>query len=142
MSRTESNDRHRVTGRGVLLGFAGVWLATLACLAALPSLETQVPYGAIPVYFEANRGIHRCIVEQTRNRYLVEMFDTIWNRGFSFHLFAAIGSRNLAKSLGDHVSLIEAIESGDVERTAIVFQDHITDGLDLQIAVLKAARES
>lgn len=93
-------------------------------------------------YFEANRSIHRCIVEQTRNRYLVEMFDTIWNRGFSFHLFAAIGSRNLAKSLGDHISLIEAIESGDVERTAIVFQDHITDGLDLQVAALKAARES
>ena len=93
-------------------------------------------------YFDANRSIHRCIVEQTRNRYLVEMFDNIWNRGFSFHLFAAIGSRNLAKSLGDHVSLIEAIESGDVERTAKVFQDHITDGLELQIEALKAARDA
>jgi DNA-binding GntR family transcriptional regulator len=93
-------------------------------------------------YFDANRSIHRCIVEQTRNRYLVDMFDNIWNRGFSFHLFAAIGSRNLAKSLGDHISLIEAIESGNVERTAVAFQDHITDGLDLQIEALKAARVS
>jgi DNA-binding GntR family transcriptional regulator len=93
-------------------------------------------------YFEANRDIHRCIVEQTRNRYLVDMFDNVWNRGFSFHLFAAIGSRNLAKSLGDHVSLIEAIESGDVERTAAVFQHHITDGLELQTEALRAARET
>jgi DNA-binding GntR family transcriptional regulator len=93
-------------------------------------------------YFEANRSIHRCIVEQTRNRYLVDMFDNIWNRGFSFHLFAAIGSRNLAKSLGDHIGLIDAIESGDVELTAKVFQEHIEDGLDLQIAALKAARSS
>ncbi|MEZ5925499.1 MAG: GntR family transcriptional regulator [Hyphomicrobiaceae bacterium] len=91
-------------------------------------------------YFEANRGIHRTIVAQTRNRYLVEMFDNIWNRGFSFHLFAAIGSRNLSKSLGDHIRLIEAIESGDIEHTARVFQDHITDGLELQFAALKASR--
>ena len=91
-------------------------------------------------YFDANRSIHRCIVEQTRNRYLIDMFDNIWNRGFSFHLFAAIGSRNFAKSLGDHISLIEAIESGDVERAAAVFQDHIADGLDLQIEALKPAR--
>jgi DNA-binding GntR family transcriptional regulator len=70
------------------------------------------------------------------------MFDNIWNRGFSFHLFAAIGSRNLAKSLGDHIGLIDAIESGDVELTAKVFQEHIEDGLDLQIAALKAARSS
>ena len=89
-------------------------------------------------YFEANRAIHRTIVEQTRNRYLVDMFDTIWNRGFSFHLFAAIGRRNLAKSLGDHVSLIGAIETGDAERTAEIFQAHITDGLELQIEALRS----
>jgi DNA-binding GntR family transcriptional regulator len=90
-------------------------------------------------YFEANRAIHRGLVGETRNRYLVEMFDNIWNRGFSFHLFAAIGRRNFAKSLGDHMRLIDAIETGDVERTARVFQEHITGGLDLQIEALRSA---
>ena len=92
-------------------------------------------------YFDANRSIHRAIVEQTRNRYLLEMFDTIWNRGFSFHLFAAIGSRNLAKSLGDHISLIDAIETGDLERAVQVFRSHIADGLELQMLALSEGRE-
>lgn len=92
-------------------------------------------------YFDANRSIHRAIVEQTRNRYLLEMFDTIWNRGFSFHLFAAIGSRNLAKSLGDHISLIDAIETGHLERAAQVFRSHIADGLELQMLALSEGRE-
>jgi DNA-binding GntR family transcriptional regulator len=91
-------------------------------------------------YFEANRAIHRVIVEQTRNRYLVEMFDNIWNRGFSFHLFAAIGRRHFAKSLGDHIRLIDAIEAGDIEKAAHAFQDHITDGLDLQIEALRSTK--
>lgn len=86
----------------------------------------------VKAYFKANQTIHRSFVEATENRYLLEMFDNTWNRGTSFSLFATIKDVDLAKSLGDHESLVDAIATGDAEHAANKMMEHIDGGLHLQ----------
>lgn len=92
---------------------------------------------SVEAYFNANRDIHRRIVELCRNRYLLEMFDNIWNRGTSFQLFAAIEKIDLSKSLGDHMTLVDAIETGGPAHAGEVIIQHIANGFELQIAALE-----
>lgn len=87
----------------------------------------------VKAYFSANLTVHRTIVEASENRFLLEFFDNLWNRGTSFTLFATIESTDLAKSLGDHMSLIDAIESGNDTFAAEKMIAHITDGYRLQV---------
>ena len=89
-------------------------------------------------YFHANRNIHRRFVELAENRFLLEMFDMIWGKAQAFQLFAVIENVNLSKSLGDHMSLVDVIETGDTTETLEQFILHIQDGFDLQVAGLSA----
>ena len=66
------------------------------------------------------------MVELTGNRYLLEMFDNIWNRATSYNLFAAIEKLDLAKSLGDHLRLVDAIETGNPTVAMEAIVDHIS----------------
>ncbi len=91
----------------------------------------------VQAYFAANRTIHRSIIEATDNQLLLEMFDNIWNRALSFHLFAAIDEIDLAQSLGNHQELVEAMASGNPEIAMSAIFDHINDGLDLQAKALR-----
>lgn len=91
---------------------------------------------SVQAYFNANRTIHRRFVELVENRYLLEMFDGIWNRGVAFQLFAAIEKVDLSRSLGDHMALVDAIETGDKTAALDAFIDHIQDGFNLQMAAL------
>ena len=90
-------------------------------------------------YFEANRNIHRAFVEMAQNRFLLEMFQMIWGKAMAFHLFAAIENVDLAQSLGDHMALVDVIESGDKTEALEVFTRHIQDGFDLQMQGLQQA---
>lgn len=87
----------------------------------------------VETYFEANLTVHRAIVEATENRYLLEFFDNIWNRGSSYTLFATIESVDLAESLGDHMALIDAIATGDAASAEEKMIAHIQNGQELQI---------
>ena len=98
--------------------------------------EENISSSSVKAYFDANRNIHRCFVELVDNRYLLEMFDNIWNRATSYQLFAAIENLDLSSSLGDHVGLVEAIETGDKGAALEAFIEHIQDGFDLQIEAL------
>ncbi len=87
----------------------------------------------ISAYFEANRTIHRAIVEKANNRFLLEQFDSIWNRSNSFRMFAKIDDVDLDKSLGDHIPLIDAMASGNGHDAFEAMRDHIEGGLTLQM---------
>jgi DNA-binding GntR family transcriptional regulator len=87
----------------------------------------------VKAYFNANLTVHRAIVEASDNRYLLDFFDNLWNRGSSYTLFATIDSTDLAKSLGDHMALIDAIETGNDTFAAEKMIAHITDGHRLQV---------
>ena len=84
-------------------------------------------------YFEANRNIHRGFVERAQNRFLLEMFDMIWGKAMVFPLFAAIENVDLSNSLGDHMELVDVLETGDRTEALEVFTRHIQNGFDLQM---------
>ena len=99
--------------------------------------EETLSAHTVQAYFAANRTIHRSIVEATDNQLLLEMFDNIWNRALSFHLFAAIDEIDLAQSLGNHLELVDAMASGDAAVAMTAIFDHINDGLELQAKALR-----
>jgi DNA-binding GntR family transcriptional regulator len=100
--------------------------------------EENIRVSTARAYFEANRNIHRRFVELTDNRYLLELFEMIWGKAMVFQLFATIENVDLSKSLGDHMTLVDVIETGDRGAALEVFHAHIQAGLDLQLQGLHA----
>ncbi len=125
--------------RASIEGFAARLLAEADDPKTYARLRTQIAKAedvkdqSAQAYFKANMTIHRAFVKATENRFLLEFFDNIWNRGSSFTLFASIKNTDLSKSLGDHLSLVDAIETGDGSTAAEKMIAHICDGKDLQI---------
>ena len=83
-------------------------------------------------YYEANKTIHRTFVAATGNRFLLEMFDQIWNRSVGFLVFAELASDELSLSLNDHLDLCEVVKEGDAQAAVKAMRQHIRDGLDMQ----------
>lgn len=91
-------------------------------------------------YYEANKAIHRAFVLQTGNRYLLEMFDLMWNRSISFHVFAStMDDEALSASLREHLDLLDAVRGSNGDVAARAMREHIARGLDLQLSTLHAA---
>ena len=102
--------------------------------------EENISSDSVRAYFDANRKIHRRMVELADNRYLIKMFDNIWNRGVSYNLFATIERVDLSKSLGDHLRLVETIETGNPTTAMDAIIDHIGHGLELQFEAMERTR--
>ncbi|MFP4273711.1 MAG: GntR family transcriptional regulator [Paracoccaceae bacterium] len=115
--------------------------ATLDALRSLIAREEDLTNPTTRDYFAANRNIHRAFVEVTGNRILLEMFDNIWGRAMAFHAFATLQNVEIAKSLGDHLALVDHIAAGDPAAAHNAFICHIEDGLDLQIAGLRMEQD-
>ncbi len=94
--------------------------------------EENLKENTVQAYFGANKAIHRAFVEASGNRFLLDFFDNIWSRGTSLTLFATIKNQSLSKSLGDHLTLVDAIETGDATHASEVMIEHINSGLELQ----------
>ena len=101
--------------------------------------EEDIKVTTTRAYFEANRNIHRKFIELTDNRYLLDMFDMTWGKAMAFQLFATFENVDITKSLGDHLSLVDAIETGDKTVALEAFIDHINDGFNLQLKGLHAS---
>jgi DNA-binding GntR family transcriptional regulator len=87
--------------------------------------------------YEANRLIHRSFVELSDNKYLLEMFDVMWNRSLSFIIFSSMERESLDRSLSGHMELCQALRDGDPDASERAMRGHIADGLQLQLAALK-----
>ena len=92
-------------------------------------------------YFVANRCIHRAFMVEAGNKFLLDIFDTIWGNAMAFHLFSAIENVNISKSLGDHLTLVDAIATGDVTEALETFTAHIQAGFELQMEGLKEVEQ-
>lgn len=134
--------RMAVEGQAIRLAATRGGPAAGARLAGVIEAAEALPEPTVAAYFEANRRIHRAIVEEGGNRWLLETFDTLWNRGSSFRLFAAIETVDLARSLGAHEALAQAVAAGDGSAANEAMHAHIEDGLALQLEAMRAARAS
>jgi len=61
-----------------------------------------------------------------------------WGKAMAFQLFAQIQNVDLSKSLGDHMALVDVIETGDKIEALEAFIKHIQDGFDLQMEAMHA----
>ena len=104
--------------------------------------EENISSPTTRAYFEANRNIHSAIVERAKNRFLLDMFNMIWGKAQVFPLFATIEKVDLAQSLGDHMSLVDVIATGDRTQALETFINHIQDGFELQIQGLRASKNT
>lgn len=91
-------------------------------------------------YFHSSRRVHRQFVAQTRNPYLLDMFDSVWNRTVSFHIYAStMRMEALAESARHHRILLEGIRSSDGVRASELMRQHIVEGLQLQLQAMQSA---
>jgi DNA-binding GntR family transcriptional regulator len=96
---------------------------TLARVTAKPLTSTQE-------CFEANRAIHRAVVEATGNDHLLSFFDAVWGRARGaqvFHDFIVAGPYETFVS--EHEELIDVLAAGGAERARTSMIDHINGGL-------------
>ena len=140
---TESEVRDIYQAREAIEGYAARLVAEQRSSASLRRIERTVEReesiaaGGVEEYFHANRRIHRSIVEETGNEYLVKSFDAIWNRGFSFRVFAAIDEAKLDASPHEHEQLVAAMRADHPREAGEAMIDHIRQGLTLQLRALE-----
>jgi DNA-binding GntR family transcriptional regulator len=108
---------------------------TFQNIAEVIRLEEQQGHVSTPSeYYEANKAIHRSFVVNAGNKYLLEMFDLMWNRSVSFHLFiTTMDNSALTASLRSHLDLLDMIRTKSPDEAAASMRRHIADGLDLQL---------
>lgn len=141
---SEEETRELYQARAAIEGQAARILAVrndpdeIAKLRVLINETEQMTNPSTKDYFIANRTIHRAFMETAGNKFLLEMFDMIWGRAMAFHLFAAIENADLAKSLGNHLELVDAIATGDKTKALEQFTFHIQDGFELHIDGIRA----
>ncbi|QLQ09912.1 MAG: GntR family transcriptional regulator [Nocardioidaceae bacterium] len=91
---------------------------------------TEFKPGSTKESFDVNRRFHRGMVVASDNSYLVDMFDTIWNRSrtaLTYRQFASSGAYEDFR--GDHERLLDAIDGADPESARRSMIDHIQSGL-------------
>jgi DNA-binding GntR family transcriptional regulator len=109
---------------------------TVKVLRATIALEESKAPLTNSEYFEANRTIHRAFVATSGNTFLLEAFDTNWNRAIAIQSFEKLDTPRLQESLSGHMDLLNDILSGGFDHAQRAMHDHITDGCDLQLAAL------
>lgn len=123
--------------RAAIEGYSARLLAEARDKDRLKGLRQEIialedlPDTSVRAYFEANRSIHRAITAASGNRFLVEQFDNIWGRGSSFALFADIRKQSMSRSLGGHLALVDAMETGNGCLAAETMIEHIFEGRKL-----------
>ena len=136
---SESEVRDIYQAREAIEGYAARLVAEQRSAASLRRIERTVEKeesiaaGSVEEYFHANRRIHRSIVEETGNEYLLKSFDAIWNRGFSFRMFATIEHAGLDASLHGHAGLAASMRSDHPREAGEAMISHIRQGLTLQL---------
>lgn len=110
--------------------------ASLRRIARTVEREEAIAIGGVEAYCHANRRIHRSIVEETGNEYLLKSFDAIWNRGFLFRVFAAIENADLDASLHEHEGLVASMRSDHPREAGEAMIAHIRQGLTLQLRAI------
>ena len=91
-------------------------------------------------HFHANRKIHRTIVAQTGNGILLDMFDSIWNRGISIRSFTAYPIPDNQGKREQHLLLLDQIKTGNVDEAVNAMVAHIREGLHNHVRWLHEER--
>lgn len=91
--------------------------------------------GTIAGSYWANRVVHRTIVAETGNEYLLSGFDGLWGASLAALSFQKMYEVQITQRdlLDDHAELIKALASGDPQLAQSAMIAHVRDGLDVNI---------
>jgi GntR family transcriptional regulator, vanillate catabolism transcriptional regulator len=103
-------------------------------IAAIIEKNEAASFETISEYYAANREIHHALVAATGNKYLLEMFEAMWNRSFSFGIFRLMSPAQLILTLSGHALILNAIRTGDPALAMQTMCDHILHGQQLQLS--------
>ena len=143
---TEKEIQDLYLAREAVEGFAAKLLAGALSQEQAQNIETAVrsEMGLKSIHkeehFHANRNIHRTIVAQTGNGILLDMFDSIWNRGISIRSFAAYPIPDSQDNREQHLLLLDQIKTGNVGEAETAMVAHIREGLDNHVRWLHEER--
>ncbi|MBK0329003.1 GntR family transcriptional regulator [Rhodobacteraceae bacterium F11138] len=139
---TEKEVREIYQMRQAIEGFAAGLLAQendiekiSALRDVIGALEESAPKDNA-AYYEANRKIHRSFVEATDNTFLLEGFDSIWNKSISIQVFQTLREPELQISLHGHLLLCDKLKSADFKTAQSAMHEHIADGCKLQVRAM------
>ena len=143
---TEKEIQDLYLAREAVEGFAAQLLAGSLSQEQAQNIETAVrsemglksPHKE--EHFHANRNIHRTIVAQTGNGILLDMFDSIWNRGLSIRSFAAYPIPDSQDNREQHLLLLDQIKTGNPDEAETAMVAHIREGLDNHVRWLHEER--
>ena len=126
-----------------ILEIIGVWAALEAMAARLITLHaTDAEIGElrrlfvefegdprlqIDEYSEANIRFHQAIVNMSRNRLLMEVMENLFIHMRSIRRQTISESDRAARSIKDHMNIIEALERRDTERAERLVRQHSLD---------------
>jgi DNA-binding GntR family transcriptional regulator len=143
---TEKEIQDLYLAREAVEGFAAKLLAGALSQEQAQTIETAVrsEMGLKSLHkeehFHANRNIHRTIVAQTSNGILLDMFDSIWNRGISIRSFAAYPIPDSQDNREQHLLLLDQIKTGNPDEAETAMVAHIREGLDNHVRWLHEER--
>ncbi len=126
--------------RQAIEGYCAAVLARNPDMAALDRISAIIDrneadcFETITDYYAANREIHQALVAATGNKYLLEMFEAMWNRSFSFGIFRLMSPAQLTLTLGGHSEILDAIRQGDPDLAMHTMCAHIVEGQKLQLS--------
>ena len=98
-----------------------------AAIKRAQGFELGTPLGN----YDANRTVHRAVVEATRNEILLEFFDALWNRGRSHSLYAKCFADDDGNEMirTKHSEIVLALAAGDAAAAQQAAVDHVRQGL-------------
>ena len=143
---TEKEIQYLYLAREAVEGFAAKLLAGALSQEQAQNIETAVrsemglKSNHKEEHFHANRTIHRTIVAQTGNGILLDMFDSIWNRGISIRSFSAYPIPDSQDNREQHLLLLDQIKTGNVDEAETAMVAHIREGLDNHVRWLHDER--
>lgn len=125
--------------REAIEGYAAFWLAANRSAERLSTIQEKVnkeraeQTDDVELEFRLNKDIHQTIVEQTGNKVLLDLFETLWGHGVSLWLFAGTMTNQEPPDPDVHQRLLEVITTGSPEEAQAAMIAHIREGLERQL---------
>ncbi len=139
---TEKEIQDLYLAREAVEGFAAKLLAGALSQEQAQNIETAVrsEMDLKSIHKEEHFHANRTIVVQTGNGFLLDMFDSIWNRGISIRSFAAYPIPDSQDNREQHLLLLDQIKTGRADEAETAMVAHIREGLDNHVRWLHEER--
>jgi len=134
---SEQEIRDLYQAREAIEGYAARVAATAKTdedLRRIDEILETAEFETLEAAFRANESLHRAIVEATGNRYLVELFNSVWTRSVGLRLYADLFTHERSHVSEDHDPVLDALRRGDGESAQAAMVAHIRAGCEVQVA--------